>query len=73
VRDDVPVVVRVAGAVLDAHSDVRPHTEPHSSRNSAIRPCGSECKQWSTIMNEKIKHNDKGKAETAALCDQGIP
>jgi hypothetical protein len=23
-------------------------------------------------MNEKIKHNGKGKTETAALCDQGI-
>ena len=31
-----------------------------------------EYKQWSRIMNEKIKHNGNGKTKTAALCDQGI-
>jgi hypothetical protein len=31
-----------------------------------------EYKQWSRIMNEKMKHNGNGKTKTAALCDQGI-
>src|ERR1700691_1107836 len=45
------------------------------SRSSTVHTVRSECRNgplWSTIMNKKIKHNGKGKTETAALCHQGI-